>query len=401
MDGTLHRLCDRCLGRRLVGAAGVDAQREAGVRQRTVGGWDEVAEADCPVCEGTFSDTAEWLRVAKDALAPYEFTTFQAGTMFPQECEDAEKAAAEALGMPLGESVRTEANRLLAPLIAEATDGAVDPEGRPDVVVQVDTRFWHTTARANSLFVAGRYTKHRRDIPQTHWPCKRCQGRGCWECDDAGVRYEESVEDAIGQVLKPAFDAEGYSFHGAGREDIDALMLGTGRPFVLELHDPKRRSVDLTSAEDAINAATETSGVGVSGLRITEKEEVARIKSGEYQKEYLAHCLTETPVTPEQVQTAAEGLRGVTLDQRTPERVSHRRADLVRKRTVHHITVESPPDAEGTRFSLRVLAESGTYIKEMVSGDDGRTVPSFSERLGAPVTVEFLDVVAILDEAHP
>ena len=58
-------------------------------------------------------------------------------------------------------------------------------------------------------------------------------------------------------------------------------------------------------------------------------------------------------------------------------------------------------DEPGTRFSLRVHAESGTYIKEMVNGDEGRTTPSFTALAGVPVKVEFLDVVAILDDAPP
>ena len=55
-------------------------------------------------------------------------------------------------------------------------------------------------------------------------------------------------------------------------------------------------------------------------------------------------------------------------------------------------------DEPAERFSIRVRAESGTYIKEMVSGDEGRTVPSFTSLAGVPVKVEFLDVVAILDD---
>ena len=34
----------------------------------------------------------------------------------------------------------------------------------------------------------------------------------------------------------------------------------------------------------------------------------------------------------------------------------------------------------------------------MVNGDEGRTVPSFTELAGVPTKVEFLDVVAILDD---
>lgn len=393
---TIPAACDRCLGRRITGAQGVDVQVPAGAEHRTKNGLPEVAESDCVICEGAFANADTWIQLAVDALSKFEFESFQVGTVFPGECEAVEKSFR--INPEVGDTCRTEANRRLGPAIAEATGAVWDTAGRPHVVVQVDARFHHAEVTSNSLYVAGRYTKTRRDVPQTHWPCKRCQGTGCWECDDAGVMYADSVEEAIEAHMVPAFEGTGGSFHGAGREDIDALMLGTGRPFVLEVHGPVKRDLDLAAVEAAINAASEESGVGVTGLRMSDKEEVVRIKGADYQKEYLAHCITETTVTPEQVQQAADSLVDTVLNQRTPQRVAHRRADLVRNRTVHHITVEDQPDAEGTRFSLRVLAESGTYIKEMVSGDDGRTTPSFADRLGVPVKVEFLDVVAILDE---
>lgn len=31
-----------------------------------------------------------------------------------------------------------------------------------------------------------------------------------------------------------------FSFSSGGREDIDVWMLGNGRPFLIELHNPKR-----------------------------------------------------------------------------------------------------------------------------------------------------------------
>jgi tRNA pseudouridine synthase 10 len=391
-----RRLCDRCLGRRLVGAQGAEAQRAGARAART---WPEVAERDCPVCEGVFAESAKWLEAALAAAKPYGFATFQVGTKFPGFAEGFEREASAAMGQPkVGETVRTEANRGLAAEIAKATGAQTSPEGRPDLVLEVDTRYWAATAEANAVFVRGRYTKHRRDIPQTHWPCRRCQGRGCWECNDTGVTYAESVEDAIGDAAQPLFAATGFSFHGAGREDIDALMLGTGRPFILELKDPRRRTADLAELERRINADTATSGVAVRDLRMAASEEVAAIKEGEYGKEYLAHVLAERPLARPEVEDVAARLTGTTLEQRTPDRVSHRRADLVRKRRLHKVAVEGMPASPGERFTLRVHAESGTYIKEMVSGDEGRTVPSFSSLAGVPAKVEFLDVVAILDD---
>jgi tRNA pseudouridine synthase 10 len=390
-----RRLCDRCLGRRLVGAAGTDAQRAAATAVRV---WPAVEEHDCPVCEGAFAGAADWLRVARDAAASFEFATFQVGTRFPGVCEAFEREVSVAMGQEkVGETLRTEANRWLAGEFAKETGAKPVPEGRPDLVIDVDTRFWTAAAAANAVYVRGRYNKLRRDIPQTHWPCRRCQGTGCWECNDSGVTYAESVEDAIGDAAEPLFGATGHSFHGAGREDIDALMLGTGRPFVLELQNPRRRKADLGELEERINATTATTGVSVRDLRPAAKEEVAAIKEGEYDKEYLARCAIEAPVTREQVEAACASLSEVQLEQRTPDRVAHRRADLVRKRTLHHVMLDSMAESPGTTFSVRVLAESGTYIKEMVSGDEGRTVPSLSSRLGIPAKVEALDVLAILD----
>jgi tRNA pseudouridine synthase 10 len=391
-----NALCDRCLGRRLVGAAGGEAQK---AKAREVRTWSEVAETGCPVCEGAFLDRDAWLAAGLAAAKPYQFATFQVGTKFPGPCEGLEKETSKAMGQEkVGETIRTEANRWLAAELGKATGTATSPEGRPELVLEVDTRYWSATAEANSVFVKGRYNKLRRDIPQTHWPCRRCEGKGCWECGDTGVTYAESVEDAIGDPAAPLFGAKGFSFHGAGREDIDALMLGTGRPFILELKDPRRRGADLADLERRVNAATATTGVAIRDLRMAEGAEVAAIKEGEYGKEYVAHCLAEAPLPRAAVLAAAAALTGTTLDQRTPDRVSHRRADLVRKRTVHKVTLEAMEADPAQRFSIRVHAASGTYIKEMVSGDEGRTAPSFAQLAGVPMKVEFLDVVAILDD---
>ena len=92
-----------------------------------------------------------------------------------------------------------------------------------------------------------------------------------------------------------------------------------------------------------------------------------------------------------------QNLQGCTLAQRTPERVAHRRADKIRKRKV--METSNPTidfDADGNmiaEFSLR--CESGTYVKETVHGDGGRTQPSIASLVKAKCTVEWLDVADI------
>jgi len=49
---------------------------------------------------------------------------------------------------------------------------------------------------------------------------------------------------------------------------------------------------------------------------------------------------------------------------------------------------------------LRLLTESGTYVKEFISGDNGRTSPSLAAELGVACVVTALDVVRVLDNVN-
>jgi tRNA pseudouridine synthase 10 len=99
----------------------------------------------------------------------------------------------------------------------------------------------------------------------------------------------------------------------------------------------------------------------------------------------------------EHVLEIMQKLQGCTLAQRTPERVAHRRADKIRRRKVMQTNgakVEVGKDGSMYgEFSLR--CESGTYVKETIHGDGGRTQPSVASLIGALCTVEWLDVADI------
>lgn len=85
-------------------------------------------------------------------------------------------------------------------------------------------------------------------------------------------------------------------------------------------------------------------------------------------------------------------MQGVTIHQRTPERVAHRRSDKIRERTV--LDIESLGVQDG-KFVVEVLGEAGLYIKELVSGDGGRTRPSLAEILERKAHVTSLDVTQV------
>ena len=85
-------------------------------------------------------------------------------------------------------------------------------------------------------------------------------------------------------------------------------------------------------------------------------------------------------------------MTGTVVEQRTPKRVSHRRSDLIRKRGIRDVDIIDFSDDHAV---LEICAEHGTYIKELVSGDEGRTEPNFSGLVDSQCKVERLDVVKL------
>jgi tRNA U54 and U55 pseudouridine synthase Pus10 len=279
-----------------------------------------------------------------------------------------------------------------------------------------------------------------------------------------------------------------------GREDIDVRCLGRGRPFVLEIKEPRKRKFNAEKLAERINEAANGS-IEVSSIRPSSRSEVVRIKDTPAEKSYTIRfklepmneaeyavltapvdmtkddvqkrstkrrrqrrgdknadrtkplkATIETPAAgPSEPELKAmkktelvalaeqhglkktgkkdelierivaalppapalfdlpdddailkilDGFNGLKLAQRTPERVSHRRADLIRKRTVyeaHSPFIEINEDGEREiEFTLR--CESGTYVKETVHGDSGRTQPSVAALIKAKCNVVWLDV---------
>jgi tRNA pseudouridine synthase 10 len=204
------------------------------------------------------------------------------------------------------------------------------------------------------------------------------------------------VEQEVAPTLVEAHRGREGVFHGAGREDVDALMLGTGRPFVLEVKEPHRRGLDLSTLRSEINEASDA--IEVLGLRYATHDMVERVKELEASKVYRMAVAFDDPVTEGDLQAALDELRGATVEQRTPSRVDHRRADLVRERTVYDVSGSTTDEEHAT---LVVHGAGGLYVKELVSSDEGRTEPSLAGLLGVGAEVTALDVLAVEGEDEP
>ena len=386
-----RNLCPECFGR-LFGRWGhglTNSDRAARIEAVIGPGTPRGAEP-CAICGGAFDRLELWAERAVRAAQGFEWHRFTCGSRWDPERLASEEAVWTEVGTEWGESMRPAFNRELGKTI-EARTGAAGGTQRPDLVLLVDLPVGHVDVTVMPLYVRGRYRKLDRTLPQTRWPCRRCRGRGCDACSGSGKTYPTSVEELVGAPFVRASGAEGTRFHGMGREDIDARMLGRGRPFVLELLRPRVRSIDLGSV--GADLGPEAKGrVEVTDLAPAAGEDVVAVKEAAPQKSYRVGVTGSVDLA--KVNEALSLVVGRTIDQRTPTRVAHRRSDRVRTRRI--VSAHVVDAAEG-RFTIDLRTEAGTYIKEWVEGDSGRTDPNLAALVGTPLRVEYLDVLEIHD----
>lgn len=86
---------------------------------------------------------------------------------------------------------------------------------------------------------------------------------------------------------------------------------------------------------------------------------------------------TEAALTPDAIQKL-DGICDLTIDQKTPIRVLHRRTLMTRPKIIHAAKCEV---LNSHYMLLRLTTSAGTYVKEFVHGDRGRTQPNVSSIL--------------------
>lgn len=373
----LENLCQRCIGRAYYGVIQIEGNATRGraitFAYDILTGLERHAVEECQLCHGLLDDVYRYCDKIEQDLRGTEFSTFLVGSIMERSLLEFEGRVFETLSVT-GESIKKDFNRELGKMLSERLVREVNFDD-PDVMITVDLRYDQINYRLRPVYIYGTYMKLERGIPQTRWIHKDHSGK--------------SVEELIGEPAMEAFSGTNFYLHGSGREDVDVRMLGNGREFVIEIESPRSRNADLKAIESRINASSK---VEVHDLKFCDHATIERIKSAKNLKTYRSRISSIDPINEAKLYDSLRLLTGKIIYQRTPLRVASRRSDLIRQRTVKHSSLMS---VNGREAVIEMTAESGTYIKELISGDSGRTEPSLSELYGSPLTVLELDVIGI------
>ncbi|TRY64492.1 hypothetical protein DNTS_017160 [Danionella cerebrum] len=157
---------------------------------------------------------------------------------------------------------------------------------------------------------------------------------------DGERRMEGSVEELITTPLLSSFRADGLNFSSSGREDVDVINQSSDK-------------------------------VRVRDLQIVSREAISRMKEGEEEKTKTYSALIWTQKIIDQ--SDLDFLENI-------------------KRLVHSMSAV-PLDTH--HFTLKLHTQAGTYIKEFVHGDFGRTKPNLCDLLKTEADILELDVESV------
>lgn len=173
-----------------------------------------------------------------------------------------------------------------------------------------------------NIYLNGNYLKFSREIGQSPWTVN-------------GVKIcQSSVEEEMKQPLINFFKSDGCVMSAGGREDRDVRMLGSGRPFIMEIVNPKHKNiVNIKDIEKTINNSTHL--IQIKDLTVCDKNYYAVLKKYEDSKTKFYTCLvwvskTITTEDIEKINTVVD----LVIIQKTPIRVMHRRTLMDRKKTI-------------------------------------------------------------------
>ncbi len=331
----------------------------------------------CYVCDSKLGILiAELAFQAVEKLKEIKASTFLVGVKKDSRIEQREKEVASILSIDSWESVRREVKREVGKKI-QALLGLKPDFKNPDVVVMLDLDKAEVSVNLMPLYLKGTYLKLGRFISQMTWI-----GR------DGTKKYKLSLEEECRRLLELVGGTD-VKVHASGREDVDARMLGDGRPLIIEVRNPRRKDINIGELTVVLE---KNPWIRIILEGRVKPSAVTALKQSNPHKVYRVIALSDEGVSEKELCNLKEFFSNRVVKQLTPKRVLRRKGEVLRVKRVYEVNAKL---LHPNIVEFIVWCEGGLYVKELVHGDDGRTTPSFAEFLRKNLTVLFLDVIKV------
>lgn len=350
-----HRLCRLCSG-----------------RQAAETGLAVVTGPECELCGGMMDVVPAMGKLATKRTRGYEFATFSVGVSLPGGLQEKEDELRSSLRLKGSETIKAQAARLVSGVLSEST-GKRQDKMNADLTVLANFATQEVFITARPLYYHARYSKPR-GIAQRRSFCEFCRGEGCPKCRGTGFERKPSVEDALRKKLSEFSGSAKMVFTWIGSEDRESAVLAPGRPFVVEIKNPKKRRLPR-------KFATRTRGgrVVVTGGRPLPAKPT-RLPPFRFQTEIRATAAAK--VDPEALRELKPAFR------KTP--VTFQRPN---NRPTTKMVYRASATAKGRALVISAELDGGLPVKRFVSGE--LVSPSVSEVLKTEVGCRSFDIVKV------
>ena len=257
-------------------------------------------------------------------------------------------------------------------VIEKGNDGHNNQNNDNNYIDSSNTSHVTVFAKSSPIFLCGRYVKTIRGISQKKDKCQKCSGSGCATCNYMGASQSNSVESIVGDRLLDITKGDTAKFSWLGGEDKDSLVLGNGRPFLMQILNPKVRYLEkeLIISENGICAVLkQRSPRSQLPSRFTTKIKIT------------IHAENDLP--DESLATLSNVLENSEVSYKAKSKVVKKKIYSLKAEQIHEKT-----------FVLTMIADGGLFIKQFVGGQE-YIEPSISKIIGMKCECVAFDILDI------
>ena len=206
----------------------------------------KITNVECFICKGIFSIINEIAHKILDTInfqEKYSYRSFTIGTSLPYYMFDKEDYIRSLFKLKDIEDIKTSFNyeiRNKFKFLSKKKLNLKNPDIKINLFISGNNKY-SITILSRSLFLLGRYTKKKFMAQREKNDLKSCP----IDVHDQKISKKQSIETIIQNTLLKYIRSDRIVFTWYGSEDDNSQVLGKGRLFLIQLINPRNRTIRI------------------------------------------------------------------------------------------------------------------------------------------------------------